>query len=72
MCLPSVQNVNVELLCGSLDCCDLLVGRGLAEIVVRDMSFRTLPDEVAGLGFKLVDVALELEGKLRFLASSRI
>ena len=58
--LPRVQHRDVELLRRGLDGRDLLVRRGLPQVVVRDMSEGALADEVAGLGLELVDVALEL------------
>ena len=57
---PSVQSGKMKLLSSSLDRRDLLVGGGLAEVVVRDVPERALADEVAGLGLELVEVALEL------------
>ena len=58
--LPSIENVDAKLLCDSLNSSYFIVQDGLPEVVVRDMAFTTLPNEIARLRDQLVDVSFQL------------
>jgi hypothetical protein len=59
--IPSVQDINSELLCSNLNCRDFFVCWGSAEVVVRDVSFLALANIVARFGEKLINVVLQLK-----------
>jgi hypothetical protein len=58
--LPSIQDVHVVLLCGSLDGSDLLVGDHFTDVVVGDVSEAAFSDEKACIWYDRVYVLLEL------------
>lgn len=62
-CVPSVQDIDIELFGCCLDRRDLFIGRSLAEVVVRNVTQGALPNGGTRLRGELVDVFLELYGR---------
>jgi hypothetical protein len=58
--VPSVENIYLDLLRGSLDCGDFIVRNGFPEVVIADLSLVAFADEQTRFGLQGVDVVFQL------------
>jgi len=59
-CEPSVENIDLDLLRGSLDCGDFIVRNGFSEVVIADLSLVTFANEQTRFGLQGIDVVFQL------------
>jgi hypothetical protein len=58
--VPSVENIYLDLLRGSLDCGDFIVRDGFPEVVIADLSLVAFANEQTRFGLQGIDVVFQL------------
>jgi hypothetical protein len=58
--VPSIENIDLDLLRGSLDCGDFIVRDGFPEVVIADLSLVAFTNEQTRLGLQGIDVVFQL------------
>jgi hypothetical protein len=62
MCVPSIENIYLDLLRGSLYRGDFIVRNWFPEVVIADLSLIAFANEQTRLGLQGIDVVFQLYG----------
>jgi len=66
--VPSVENIYLDLLRGSLDCGDFIVRNEFPEVVIADLSLVAFANEQTRLGLQGIDVVFQLYREIQIYA----